>query len=326
MVDSPVLGPAGMRPRGSLLLYTGLLVGYLLEIAEIARAAGSILDVLLMTVVVNANLAELSRDPDLQRRYAGLGAPPPDALRRPVNISAVASAVGLPYETARRRLKRLAELGECEIGPAGVAAPAARFAAEDHVRLSVARYEATRRFYLQLRDTGALQDIGAPEGEAALPGAAFDPADPPVRLCNRLLSEYYLEVISLLTGRVGDPVGAIVVLGLARANLGGLEPGGERLRVTPSGEVGKPVRRSTLEAQVGLPPETARRRLIELEARGYCRTVQGGVVIHTGAALRTEGPSLLEENTTKLLQFLARLRDAGILDLWDAEQAAPAAP
>lgn len=318
MLESPGATPAGARPQQPLLPHLGLLVSFLLEIAEIARGAGSILDVLLVTVVVQANLAELSRDPELQQRYAGVAAPPPDALRRPVNISTVAAAVGLPYETARRRLNRLAELGQCEIGPAGVVVPAARVAAEDQERLDRTRYEATRRFYGRLRDAGALEDLGAASPGGSPAASPFTPSDPPVRLCNRLLSEYYLRVVSLLTRRAGDPVGAVIVLGLARANLGGAGASPPTVRAT-SGAVGAPVRRSALAAQVGLPPETVRRRLIELEARGFCRSVPGGVVIDADNVLRTEGASLLEENTTLLREFLARLRDSAILALWDLE-------
>jgi len=59
------------------------------------------------------NAATITHDPTLAWRYAGIDTPPPDDLRTPTSISAVAARACLPHETARRRVERLIQLGRC---------------------------------------------------------------------------------------------------------------------------------------------------------------------------------------------------------------------
>jgi hypothetical protein len=297
-------------------------VDFLLDIAEAARNGGSILDVLILTVVVEANLAPLASDPELQRRYTDLASPPPDALRRPVNVSAVAASMELPYETVRRRLVRLAELGECEIGRKGVVVPTARLSSPDYARIAIARYERTRRLHGDLLEAGALQD---PASRRDLRGEAQEGGDPPVRLCNRLLSEYYLRTLNLLVRAAGDPVAALILLGVARANMAGQPPEARPGEEVPPDSAGKPARRLAVATQLGLPAETVRRRLIDLERRGYCRTVHGGVVVDASAVLRLEALAVFQENQANLERFFARLGESGVLAVWNAERARAAA-
>jgi DNA-binding transcriptional MocR family regulator len=122
--------------------------------------------------------------------------------------------------------------------------------------------------------------------------------------------------------RLGDPVSALVLLGLARANMAALsdeERAADGLQPESSR---RPVRRSALATQLGLPAETVRRRLMELEQRGYCRAVRGGLMISIEFATRSDSLQLLQANQGNLVRFLSRLRLYGLLDLWDAEQAA----
>ncbi len=60
-----------------------------------------------------ANNAPLTRDPEARARYGGLDALAPDGERRPVSINAVAASLGLPFETVRRRIRRLAAEQVC---------------------------------------------------------------------------------------------------------------------------------------------------------------------------------------------------------------------
>lgn len=319
MTDSPVQEPATSRTRGVHWPSVRILVEFLLDIAEAARNGGSILDVLIIIVVVEANLAELAADPELQRRYTDLASPPPDALRRPVNVSAIAASVGLPYETVRRRLVRLARLGACEIGRNGVVVPTARLSSPEYVRIAIAQYERTRRFYDELLEVGALPD--PPGGRGEVGGEAQDSGEAPVRLCNRLLSEYYLRTLNLLMRRVGDPVDALVLLGVARANMTDLSTEARASVEIPPDIARKAARRRAVAAQLGLPAETVRRRLIELERRGFCRTVQGGVIVELAPLRRREALTLLEENRTNLERFISRLGQEGVLAIWSAERA-----
>lgn len=318
MIESPAGEPARSRLLGVHWPSVRSLVDFLLDIADIARNGGSILDVLIVAVVVEANLADMASDPELQARYASLSSPPPDAVRRPVKVSSVAAAVGLPYETVRRRLIRLTELGDCAIGPTGVVVPAARLSSPDFARIAVERYARTRALYEDLLELGALADMAIHDEVAA-------PAEAPVRLCNRLLSEYYLRTLNLLMRRVGDPLAALILLGVARANLEGQSREARASTEILPDSARRPARRRAIADQMGLPAETVRRRLIDLERRGYCRTAPGGVVLEAKALLQPEALALFQENQANLLRFLSRLGQGGVLAAWDAERAQAAA-
>lgn len=83
-------------------------------------------DLLTMVVhrsIVTANLSHLDVDPAL-RQYAGLERAPPDDVRRPVSIRAIAASLSMPFETVRRRVQRLGELGLCRKVRGGYIVPA----------------------------------------------------------------------------------------------------------------------------------------------------------------------------------------------------------
>jgi DNA-binding Lrp family transcriptional regulator len=307
------------KPR-SLWPAARLLVDFVMDVAEIARGGGSILDVLIVTVIVDANVAGFAFDGDLQRTYATLAAPPPDALRRPVTISTVAAAAGLPYETVRRRVGRLARAGECVVGPEGVIVPTARLVSPAYVLAAEGRYRCTRELYEALVGAGILRRDD-PESPRARQRVAASGSEAPVRLCNRLLSEYYLRMMKLMIRQVGDPVNGLILLGVARANMAGQAPDASAAAAFLPGGSRRPASRSLVACQLGIPHETVRRRLIELEARGYCRAVRRGVVVDVRAVRHPDAIELFRRNQRHLLRLFARLRRSGVLDYWDTQSA-----
>lgn len=70
--------------------------------------------------VVQANIQALNSDLGLSLQYAGAGDIPPDDLRRPISVYALAQSLGLPYETTRRYVQKLIEDGRCARKPAGI--------------------------------------------------------------------------------------------------------------------------------------------------------------------------------------------------------------
>lgn len=298
-------------------------VELILDIADIARDGGPVLDPLLLVAVVEANVAPINQNPVLQHAHAALDSPPPDALRRPVSISAIAASLGQPFETVRRRLKALAARGECEIGPKGVIVPTRCLTSEKHRRIALARYERVRRLYLELNAAGAFVDL-PDNGRPAPDLAPFDA--PPVRLVDRLLSEYYLRVLELLGRRVGDPLTALVMLGVARLNLAGLTPEQRAAPYILPDHLRVPARRSALARSLGLPSETVRRRLIDLEARGFCRTGPDGVVFSIDRAASENAQRLIHENNVNLMRMFSRLARHGVLAYWDQASPDPAPP
>ena len=71
----------------------------------------SALDTLLALAINQANLAPLAQNPEFQKTYSGLSSSPPDSLRRPVRVRSIATSLGVPQETARRRVANMAKDG-----------------------------------------------------------------------------------------------------------------------------------------------------------------------------------------------------------------------
>ncbi|HET6972273.1 MAG TPA: Lrp/AsnC family transcriptional regulator, partial [Phenylobacterium sp.] len=140
------------------------------------------LEALLMLAINQANIIPLTRDPDARARYGQLDAPAPDHERRPVSINAIAGSLGLPFETVRRRIKRLAETGVCLASREGVVVPAAFMLSPGYVRSVLAAHERLRRFYLELKGAGLVGSL--PQAAYSLEGSV------PVRAAARLLSAY----------------------------------------------------------------------------------------------------------------------------------------
>lgn len=69
------------------------------------------IDTLLLSTVAVANVAHLNTDKVQSQAYAGLDAPEPMEIKRPISRNAVALSLGLSYETTRRRIQKLLDEG-----------------------------------------------------------------------------------------------------------------------------------------------------------------------------------------------------------------------
>lgn len=98
---------------------------YLLRTVQLLKEAhdGNLLDALIFQAIAQANVGHLQgpetlRSPD----------PPPDDQRRPVSILAIATGLGLPFETTRRHVNRMIDDGRCRRATGGVIVPASALA------------------------------------------------------------------------------------------------------------------------------------------------------------------------------------------------------
>jgi predicted transcriptional regulator len=71
------------------------------------------IDALLFMSVIKANTWHLTADPKAAQAYASIEAIPPDDLRRPVTVYALAKQLALPYDTASRHAKKLLKAELC---------------------------------------------------------------------------------------------------------------------------------------------------------------------------------------------------------------------
>ena len=107
---------------------TRLSVDYVLRSVRLIseHAGGDLMTGLVLRAVVAANAGYLDHDPKTFGLYASIDDPPPDEVRRPVSVLAVAGSLGLPYETVRRYVTKLVRMGLCIRVKGGIIAPTGR--------------------------------------------------------------------------------------------------------------------------------------------------------------------------------------------------------
>jgi hypothetical protein len=283
-----------------------LSLDYVLDSIELSRAGGDVIDRLLIAAIFDANVAPVKRDPSLQFAYGALDDAPPEAVLRPVSINGIALSLRLPFETVRRRVGRLARQGALVLTPRGVLVSRARIESPAFKALSQARYERLRRFHRDLIEARALAPTAAEDGNAR----GVETGAPPVRVVNRILAEYLMRTIEMVTRRVGHPLDGLLLLHVARANL---PPAGQE----PAAFA--PIKSGALAVLLTLPRETVRRHLQALERENLCHRSGKGVVLAPGILERASTAALLKENTANVERMFARLRGLGVLAAWTAE-------
>lgn len=233
---------------------------------------GDLVTGMIFLAIVRANVRHLLDEPGLAAAYFEPGDLPPEALRRPVSVYAVARELHLPYETARRHIGKLLAAGLCvRGGDGGVVAPA-EVNDREEVRAAVrANFEATVRFAQAVADVGMSPTCGP------APGAAERVAYLP-REVVRLSSAYFLDAVELLLTNMDlQLVEGLMFLAIVRANTlhVTLDPA---LAATFSGvdeippdELRKTVSINNLARELSLPYETARRHAHKLIDAGICR-------------------------------------------------------
>jgi hypothetical protein len=121
--------PEGPIPSGPPL--PGLIVHLVMELQQrhletITPMFGDPAKAFVWAGALQAHVRRLLVEPESAWAYAGQDAPPPDNLRTPVSVRALAQTLGMPYETVRRHVATLLEEGRLvRVGRRGVLAPAA---------------------------------------------------------------------------------------------------------------------------------------------------------------------------------------------------------
>lgn len=292
-------------------------IGFLLDIMGMARGPTDIVDPLILSVVLQANIAPISQDLELSARYATLDDTPPDDLRRPVSINAVAASLQLPYETVRRRCARFIEAGALIATRRGLVLPGEMVNNPFYLATATARYERLRAFYFELRALGVFETAPRPNDVPTYRAA-------PIRAANRLISDYVLRVVETVMRGVGDPMSGLILLEMGRANAASLDPIDLQVEGPIPDSRRAPISMLELSRRVGLPAETVRRHVNKLEAGGFCRAVKGGRLASVEKLMRgdPESGGGLAENLQNLQRLFARSATLGIIAHWEAEAAA----
>lgn len=306
-------GSARSLPEARII--NRLAVRYLLDVIAIARGDRHLLDTLLLSTIVQANVSTIGRRADLQVAYAAADEAPPDEMRRPVSINALASSLSLPFETTRRRVRSLAQRGFCRIVEGGVIVPTEILLSAEYLQNAVNAYERLRAFYYELRDLDLLGPL--PRSTIALAGRQI-----PIRPTARLAADYVLRVIETILESVGDLAEGIVLLEIFRANVEQI-PDDTRGRegLHPADFVDDalrtPVRINAVAARVGLPSETTRRHVMSLVDKGFVERTPVGFVLPAAALAQPRLVTFMSENLTNLQRMFSGLAQLGMLEVWD---------
>jgi hypothetical protein len=69
------------------------------------------MDLLIIHAILNANVLNIMKDPELDRRFGSVGTVEPDEIKQGVSRAALSRFLALPVETVRRRADRLKKEG-----------------------------------------------------------------------------------------------------------------------------------------------------------------------------------------------------------------------
>lgn len=283
---------------------------FILGIEADSRNTRDLVDGLLFAAIQAANVATITSSPELQLAYATVPAAPPDELRRPVSISAIANSLRMPFETARRRVQAMARVGALEVTSKGVRVSHAVLGQGQFLKNVVLRHELLRGFYLETKALGVLP----PENSA--PPPVWD--GPPLRLTNRLIWEYVLRVADDLGATVGDASNGLILMAMIRQNVEGMTATELAAWAREPRAVARPVRNRRLAELLNFSGETMRRYVIALESQGLCVRGPLGLVAVASPQVRTTLDRMVLDNLANVLRLFARLRQFGVLAAWDA--------
>jgi DNA-binding Lrp family transcriptional regulator len=277
---------------------------FILGIEADSRNTRDLVDGLLFAAIQAANVATITSSPELQLAYATIPNGPPDDLRRPVSVSAIANSLRMPFETARRRVQAMARIGALEVTAKGVRVSHAVLGQSGFLTNVFLRHELLKTFYLETKALGVLP----PETSGPLP----------LRLTNRLIWEYMLRVADDLGATVGDASNGLILIAMIRQNVTGLAPDELLAWARDPLALGRPVRNRRLAEALNFSSETMRRYVIALEQRGLCVRGPLGLVAVAPPQVRTTLDRMVLDNLANVLRLFARLRQFGVLSTWDA--------
>ncbi len=142
MLRSEFSTPAsGNGERIAGRITTQFLIAHCIALAEIG--GGELIRGLILAAILDANVGHLTQQSADAEDLSGLDSVPPDELRIPISVSALARSLHMPYETTRRHVGKLIEDGACQrVSDAGVIVPASWI---------VTRKDVTQQLYANLQ-------------------------------------------------------------------------------------------------------------------------------------------------------------------------------
>ena len=160
MAREPVPAPLSVTPRPAPRDLAGVAArisgGYILRTYQLMaqETDGDLILSLIFRAIIAANIDHLDKNLAAGPQFGGIDDLPPDNLRRPVSVLAIADSLGLSYETVRRHVLKLMEAGRCVRVKGGVVVPVSALRCEEHQRALQVTLVNLRRLFRSLKLAG----------------------------------------------------------------------------------------------------------------------------------------------------------------------------
>jgi len=290
-----------VSPRLVARLGAGHFLAVIRAVAE--RLSPDLTTIITFLTILYGNLDHYQDDWKETHPFASLAMAVPDSLRKPVTITWVAAEAGLPFETVRRRIRRLEDRGICRQVKGGFIV--ARTEMESAVwRGILLRIHAAN---LDLVDTAV--------GLGVMPREPLPSAEDQTREGARRSGRYLLSTFKILRGLTEDPMQGLIMRAVSYANTAHLTSLREAGRMyvqpqdAPPDSHRIPVTVYALARTLLTPYETTRRYVNGLIEMGWLvRVGDGGVIAPAEVLLQ---PPFLET-----LGALTDLTQDLLADLW----------
>lgn len=286
---------------------------YVRDASAITRGEREAYDAFIPSTIGNASATILSQANETSVRFATAESPAPDEVLRPISVNALAQALGMPFETVRRRVKGLTEEGLIESTPAGVVILSRTIASPAYTAMVAAHFERARRFYWDMKALDALLPAQASSQSELLSAA------PPIRVVSRAVSDYFLRFAYPMIGLCGGLITAAV---LAEVVLGATKDMDDTMLarwVHDAGASGHPIKLVDAARPIRISRETARRHSKVLQQRGLVAATRRGLVATAPVELRDRLVHLTTVNLADARRFFATLGKFGVLTRWEAD-------
>lgn len=286
-----------------------LSLGFTLEQVTAGLADLSPMDALLVLAVNQANIAPLTRDPAARQAYGDLEHAAPDDARRPASVNAMANSLGVPFETTRRRLKKLEGQGVCRIVPgSGVVIPESFLTSQPYLQSVMAAHERLVGFYGRLLDGDLLDPL--PETHYGVDDGV------PLRGAARLISDYLLRGVDGLLREGGDVASALIFLAILVAALDEA-PWPPQTDADPTPTPFGAMTVSDVARRLRMPGETVRRHVLGLVDAGLVTRTRDGVTVAQDILSRPAMQALAEDHAAAVQRLFAGLAERGVVAAWE---------
>jgi hypothetical protein len=119
---------------------------------------GELLNAIICQAIIGANTRHLNDPADAVRLGFDDTGLPPDVVRKPISILALADSLGLPFETTRRHVARLEAAGACKRVRGGVIVPTSALADQRFYEAAQTNLAYVQAFVRNLRRAGVPLD------------------------------------------------------------------------------------------------------------------------------------------------------------------------